>query len=182
MKPLGLFTIPHTGTRLFINDLFKDFEQLPFRSASASKNFKDIKYCLAHVLNEDMDNIEYFCEECSAVVVPLRHPRSVAKSWLLNNHVHVKEPDWCTENNLHQCWDNMINSIDRYNPFYICIDIPEIRDIQLQRLSEYIKFNLSTGWTPIGKSNFVEEESQNFKYQIPSEWLTFYEDKARIMQ
>lgn len=179
MKPIGIFTIPHTGTRFLMSDVFKNFEQLKLQSNyhhpdyGVVNDYDTIKFYCEHVFNHMIHAINKYCEQCEAIAIPLRSPHKIVRSWLIG------DSGWSEEIELIHCWNNLINVVDRkFNPFYICIDRPKLRDIQLQKLSDKIGINLQTDWNPVGESTFLKKDIEGFDYQIPVEWKRFYEDKC----
>jgi len=80
-------------------------------------------------------------------IVPLRHPVSVAESWIARadpNRRHVKIEELC------DYWRRLITVVDPFRPYYLPIDRPE-REARLQAINDGLGLELKTDW-PVWKS------------------------------
>ena len=140
-------TIIHTGTTLCDRYIFRDFEnhKRHVTSGNIELIFKDLA-------TYDFD----------AIVVPLRHPTKVLRSY--------KAKGFPTLEMFHEQWNNMINIISTLDPFYLHIDCEE-RDLELQAISDCLNVDLPNEW-PVLNATAIPYELPITG--IPEEFVEFY--------
>lgn len=107
-------------------------------------------------------------DKYDAVVVPLRHPARVLRSFMKRGRT------W--ESYVEQ-WNEMMVFIAPLNPHYIHIDDLEIRDAQRHALEEMLDFKIvKKGWPKVNSrsdsSTYPIEKVQN----VPQKYVDFYND------
>lgn len=112
---------------------------------------------------DPVDVLERAMEECP-VVVPLRHPASVAVSWKSRG----KPLDV-----LYALWELLTERVHRFSPLYIPIDAPERRDARLQAVSEAISKQIETNWPVVGSCGIACKLSSEENRAI-SKYAEFY--------
>lgn len=78
--------------------------------------------------------------EDNTVVIPLRHPKVVAKSW------QARKKD---ELEMIEAWRCLVNDVDAFNPHYLPVDADN-RDEHLKKLNADLGLDLETDWQPKG--------------------------------
>ena len=152
---MNLFSIRHTGTHLVQDILTR--AGVPFRP-----------------LHIDEAYAEALCAQITGdtIVVPLRHPARVLRSWLGRTGINN------TETKLWAAWDFLISKIAPTQPHYLTVDVPEIRDAQLSKLSAAIDYPLETEW-PVLNSHTDSNQCPLDISQVPPRILNFYEEQYR---
>jgi hypothetical protein len=133
-------SVMHSGTHVLrykiLRAFFKDNEDTCLFNAN-TKN----ELVWFHV---DQEHRHVECQD-SIVVIPMRHPRRIAKSWKSRERTPARRP--YNEENLYSQLSQQMD-LDKYNPLYVHIDMPEIRDKQVQELSELLGLDLHYDWVP----------------------------------
>lgn len=94
-----------------------------------------------HTYDGHMPHFRRWLESVDTVVIPLRDPEMVARSWAKRGeHKH-----WEMQ------WRNLF-WFDQFDPLYVCIDHPE-REVQLQAVSERLGKPIETDWKPVNESH-----------------------------
>ena len=103
-----------------------------------------IKPAQLHAAQAHMDRIEIWLEKCRdeglPIIIPLRHPISVAKSWRVRG-----EP---LEAMFDQ-WALLAEIVDVSRPLFLPVDHPE-RDEFLREMSGQLNMDLQTRWKKYG--------------------------------
>jgi len=123
-------TIPHTGTKLVANELFKDFEHNALINKPQNNQKID-----DHIFPEKMTRWKQLLSEYPAVI-PLRHPILTAVSWERRKR---DIGEMCV------MWYILVEQIDRFNPLYLPIDSPG-RDKYLDSINQSLRLQLTTEW------------------------------------
>jgi hypothetical protein len=92
------------------------------------------------------ESLEYITElgKFCPVVVPLRHPRAVAQSWVNRGkpiRTHAKHEAMCV------MFRTLIDVVDKLKPLYLPVDVPN-RDEYLSALKG-VAGELHTNWEPV---------------------------------
>lgn len=128
-----VYSIPHTGTH-FLDKLLTDHHVNLWRSI--------------HITGEPE------VEEWERLVIPLRHPRQVAKSWAKRFHKNGNQT-W-------KSWSKAWLQLSLLRGHFFIIDGD--RDYELKALSDYVGVELTTDWAPQnhmeGDESDVISESQ----------------------
>lgn len=128
MKRVVLATVMHSGTHLMLYEVFKE-------NRYAGHGERQHVWQL-HLENRCMPFIEEKMSEGVMLVTSMRHPARIKASF-------VKRQD-----KFHKFDEQMENlvSLEEYNPTYVHIDMPDIRDEQTRCLGERLDLDLSTSW------------------------------------
>ena len=131
-------SVHHTGTKVIFQDVLKDL-------IAISQGNRD-KYIPPGKLRIHMDpepfakDIHHWAKKAE-IIVPLRHPRSVAIGWKSRE----KRLDW-----LDAQWKFLKEKVDPYNPFYLPIDRPD-KDAWLRKINMALETDFTTDWPVIGQ-------------------------------
>lgn len=127
--------MPHTGSHFAVNTI-----GLPLRNwdkgGVAAQN-------LYHVYDgESLSIIKQAHSEGAMLVVPMRHPMSVAQSWANRGKPIVEHP---VHEPMIKLFRNLIEHIVPLNPLYLPVDVPD-REKYLAKLSKAVGRELKTSW------------------------------------
>lgn len=75
-------------------------------------------------------------------IVPMRHPREVARSWVFRGYAY---PQAFKLTELSDCWRRLVTGIDPLGPLYLPLDADD-RDDWLEQINTSLGLNLSTDW------------------------------------
>lgn len=126
-------TVHHTGTQ-FTEKLFKDAGYGPTDKTNGLNGQND--YHRAHIDYPVQTELKDWLERGFPLVVPLRHPLAVAKSWKAR-----RKP---IEQLIRQ-YELLETLVDPYQPLYLPIDHPE-RDRYFTNLRLKVDLRLKTDW------------------------------------
>jgi len=145
----------HSGTHLIKDEIFKDFHHLSWNEDIGDE--KLYKVCF-HVTDATICKIKHPC------YVPLRHPVRIIESHKRRNR----------EGLIDQQFKNMINIVDKYDPFYLFIDEP-IRNRQIDEMSEMVNHKLETDLPVLTERNTHDFEiTDNRILNTPNWIMDFY--------
>jgi hypothetical protein len=116
-------TVPHTGTH-FMRALFKGQHKIQ----------------LDHIWPERTAMWRELLHKGHPIVVPMRHPFEVAESWKRRGKDPLEIPE---------LWRLLVQEIDKYNPQYLCLDVPLLRNGQLKAINNRLHLNLATDWARV---------------------------------
>jgi hypothetical protein len=141
-------TVKHTGSHFVLNQLLKDFIRIDLKNAK--KQICEIEkdgcfngVVFDHLFPHKMKLWEKLFEKHRAII-PIRNKHEVWKSWRKRSN----EPD---RDLFDQMWE-IVENLDKYDPFYINIDNQEIRDKQLDFINKELKLKLNAdGWPVVRK-------------------------------
>ncbi len=88
--------------------------------------------------------------EGKTIIIPLRHPKVVAKSWA------DRKKD---EQELIECFECLVNDVDKFDPYYLPLD-SDRRDEYLQKINEGLGLDLVTDWGAKG----VKQNNQSLRH------------------
>lgn len=139
-------SVMHSGTHVvrykILRAFFKDNEDCLFNGNSKNE-----------LTGFHVDQMYRFMDKMQGhIVVPMRHPRRIAKSFQSRARMPARRP--YNEENLYEQL-TLLQEVDKYNPMYIHIDIPEVRDKQVQAVSEALGLDLEYNWEPSRESGAV---------------------------
>jgi hypothetical protein len=167
-------SVMHSGTHVLrykiLRAFFKDNEDTCLFNANSKHEMVGFHVDELYRFIEDMD---------SQVIVPMRHPRRIAKSWKSRERIPARTP-YCAENLYSQL--EQLQDLDKYNPMYVHIDMPEIRDKQVQELGALLGLDLHYDWVPDRESGSV---AGNWDIEIeqcpevPQKYIDWYYETAR---
>jgi len=183
MKPVTLFTIPHTGTTFIMKMLFRDgIAQHPFHEAHKIIDLPEQGYYFSHLFSKHLDTIHRYLKETDHVIVPLRNPRDVYVSWYLRNQIEYDEDGDEIDiakfpvDKFEEAWENLVKMDTDFNPLYLVVD-GENKEAQLQTINDTLGISLTTDWTPENASKYTQEQRDAVVY-TPPQWITdFYQSK-----
>jgi len=181
-------SIMHTGTHLFENFIFRDFEPWPgYGVGGADYTYK------VHYISSAMSMIEKALAEADFIVSPMRHPARILESFKrrqrsisLNDVLsipYVKRPviygirdggDYETQ------WRNLAYCMSNYNIRFIHVDDFENRDAQVEQLAKDIGKELHPEW-PINRHSGSSCNTHNLEItgelldEVPAWILSLYE-------
>ena len=165
-------SVMHTGTHLMIEGYF-DAPQL-FRACSPNRTKKvpegvHILYRY-HTIGIKMefwgDKLERY-----PIVVPMRHPESVWKSFSRRGQ---KSYDSYIDQ-----WKTLIEQVHPLNPMYVHVDNELTRDKQIEAINNTLNLNQKVDWKQdYGK--YVGNEEWERK-PIPQEFIDFYYESNRCV-
>jgi len=126
-------SVYHTGVRFCRESLFSDFkfesQVLPNPEATS-----------IHIEPTHIKVLQHWLNEAEHIVVPLRHPSLVARSWKLRNY---------DMDALDEQWRMLASVVAPYDPIYMPVDHPD-RSLYLDALNERMGLELQTDWQPVG--------------------------------
>lgn len=165
MSVIVVPTVHHTGTKFVYNDLLgalselspqgpedvmqltrKEIEERPFRQKVR-----------IHCEECFVGNLRKWCKEFPSIV-PLRHPRTMAKAWKFRD----KSLDW-----LNKQWGVLQEEVDIYEPLYLPLDVPD-RDLYLSRINFSLGLNLKTDWSNKWSCGFSAELDEADEEKVKS--------------
>lgn len=117
-------TIPRTGTH-FLTTLLEDYEAK-----------------VVHIWPKEVDTWSQLLHAGDPIIVPLRHPLEVAKSW---KRREIGPGDTLKVLDLPQWWRLLIGVVDPAHPYYLPLDVPD-RDNYLARICLLADVDLETDW------------------------------------
>lgn len=128
-------SVHHTGTKLVYDELLEGF---PVGEPKERSGELWVKVRI-HLEKQFLDDLIWWLDRVPAIV-PLRHPRTVAKGWKFRaKRLEV----------LGEQWQMLKEKVDPYDPFYLPIDQDD-RDKWLGRIGEELKWKFTTDWPVIG--------------------------------
>ena len=157
----SLLSIPHSGTRFLRNNIFPDCDEVPYFSSAPGYTFDHIdpwNYC----------NVISMLDVTTRIIIPLRHPARVHKSWEKRGREHQMDRMWAG-------WSLLAHSLSKnFTVKYIVIDGPN-RELQASVIRRYLSLpEISIDWTPF-KSKDGDFNAKT-DVPIPSKLLEFYQD------
>lgn len=141
-------TVQHTGSHFVVRELFPHHQQTPLKKPVIQPD----TLMMDHVLPTKMTRMLTLAKTASAIVIPLRHPRVCAYSWIKSG----KElfPDFSRQ------WDCIWRFEDEgFDVHYITLDNEELRDEQLKALCKAIGDDIYTDWPELGQNAALRNES-----------------------
>jgi len=94
-----------------------------------------------HHLGEEPEKMAKDIEELSPIFVPIRHPLSIARTWLRRG---------CRMEWLPEALELLATEMDPINPWYVPIDTPD-RDSYIDRINSTLGWGLDpAGWPLVG--------------------------------
>ena len=122
-----------------------------------------LKTAQLHTAPQMMERIEVdlkkCCDEGLPVVIPLRHPFSVAHSWK-NRGEQLDD--------MFKQWELLIQTVDRCNPWFVPVDHPE-RQHFLDELADDTGLALETRWKKYGSKPgmaYLDPDEQELVNQL----------------
>ncbi len=123
-----LIGVPHTGNHFLITLLPGAKHRHPGEPTKANIDWPEL------------------LDAALVVICPMRHPLLVARSWRKRGK---QLPD------LNNFWQRQVNIVDRKDPFYICLDRPDLRDAQVQRIADETGLDLNPGDWPVLRDRVI---------------------------
>lgn len=159
-------SIRHSGTRLLMKKIFKGWKA----ANPLDPRFKAGNYMIAgHVYPPSLDYMIGYMENYP-IVVPLRHPSRVWKSFADRD---MSYDFFCDH------WYNMIKFVDILSPNYIHIDVIDRRDDDLLKVEQKFGIELQHDWTiddtVCDKGNATMNITHKDTIKMPNFILDFYE-------
>lgn len=147
-----ILSVPHTGTR-------------SLEKITGYTHLHSYAYMTPQdILNRNQNEV---------MVVPLREPWAVWTTWFqrYGGRKYIMDPDH--PKSMESAW-RALAALDRYfDLHYIPVDIPGVRDEQLELLSEKMGRKLVSDWIPVGarpekkKTLQPGERNLDFVYNMP---------------
>lgn len=167
-------SVHHTGTQ-FAQKLFEDFDYLGTDKKPAESGNSRNYFHRCHISDSIKTELTEWLELGLPLVVPLRHPVEVAKSW--------KARDKSLKIMLRQ-WQLLEELVLPYQPYFLPVD-HDYRDVYFQVIKEAINPEIMTDWQIVGskregsghKSNltvpdFTADDICNIQPLADMCWLT----------
>lgn len=132
-----------------------------FKRANFQSNpFPDRPLVFEHVLERNTKHWRKAHKFGHPIIVPLRHPEDVARSWVKRN-ADMRVFD--------DMWGRLVRDIAPMVSCWIRVDHAD-REKDLARLGDLLGLELSTDWAPVG-------HDERMARTIPdvSRWVEFYE-------
>lgn len=170
-------TIMHSGTHTLRYEILKEEgdgknkDNWNFMGSGPSARDCEVSTILGgHLNNSMMDKWEDAFKEFP-VFTCLRHPVRIAETF--------RRRGKCIRH-LNEMWMNMIEVVDKYDPFYIHVDDKQVRDAQVKLMGEILGLPLKTNW-PINKDTNSITGTHDFDISdtkdVPQEFIDFYYEK-----
>lgn len=138
-------TIRHSGSHFILN-LFGSQVGSHSHPDRVTGDLNEIVFC--HV---DEQNQMLTLAEDHPVIIPLRHPKAIARSWQARNK------DLKT---LCRDFHTLIDQYDRLKPLYLPLDSPKREDF-LEAINQALGVQLVTDWIPKG----VDHSNDSIDYR-----------------
>jgi hypothetical protein len=161
----------HTGSHTLWYGILKDWVA---RDIGPNRTYEDGEVVIGHLTDKNMVNWRAWFGE-QPLLIPLRHPAKALSSHFKRNE---QNPFWMTW--FAQQWCNLIE-IESHYPYYIHIDIPELRDQELAKINDELGLNLSHDWAineAMGCKHGGESEplQHHLVSMVPDSFIRFYEE------
>ena len=182
-------SIMHTGTHLFENYIFKDFESYP----GYSKEGVDYAYKI-HYITQARPVLDEVLEKADYIVSPMRHPARVLQSFIRRNRSldmndYLKIPfvvrksiyGAMTGDDYETQWRTLAYFMGKYNIKFIHVDDFSGRDEQVQEVSKIICKPLSCEW-PVDRTSGSSCNTHNYEFttedleKVPAWILDLYNE------
>lgn len=139
---LNIATIPHSGSKLLIDDILDVPHQPNNQTPIDGINF----FTHIHTYNAPLHQMRF---EQYPTIVALRHPLLVATSWKKRGK---EVSEMCV------LWYILVEMLDKYDPYYLPVDHKD-RDLYLQKINEGLGLDLKTDWPMVNsKHNTLKPE------------------------
>lgn len=139
-----LATIPHTGTRFFLELLRKTLSRRSDCLPPDGVTARD--YVFVHIEQDTAQCARLFryIDACRPLVITTeRHPEKVRNSWLRDTARDIGK--------LPMLYGVYRDLLAKYSPFVLSVDAPD-RQERLDNLGRILGVNFITDWTPVGAS------------------------------
>lgn len=173
-------TVMHSGTHILRFCILQGYYKM---TPDAKHLFNGTSGNKMHVfhLNHDQFPREYiYMMDAIPVFSSLRHPYRVWQSFVKRTE-HDRINYRLDKFNIQ--WRRLIDIVDKYDPLYVHVDVPEIRDEQVRKMGESLDLDLSFDWKVDAKSGSVCGTHQIDVYEdkrISKEFIDFYNEKLDI--
>jgi hypothetical protein len=165
-------SVMHSGTHVvrykILRAFFKDNEDTCLFNANTKNEMIGFHVDQAYRFQRELQE--------GFVVIPMRHPRRIAKSWRSRERTPARRP--YNTDNLYSQLDQLIE-LHKYDPFYIHIDVPEIREQQVQELGELLNLDLFYDFVPDRESGSIagnwNVDLDNCP-EVPDKYIQHYEN------
>ena len=173
--PFLLTTVRHSGTHTAL-EIFKPHYKRCHITEDGLRDYEPYTgepFWFAHCENEQVPNIKKRLYTGIPLVLTMRNPMDVARSWIKRGTIL---DEW-----FRNMWLNLFALQKAYNGYWLPVDTQD-RDMRLTTLSGRLGVDLSTDWTPqnvtqdnIGVSGGMSmDECGEFYKTLPFD--EFYED------
>ena len=151
MTPLVVLAIKHSGTTFTTNLVKGDRKPVGglarrLLTYNAAHLINSDGYCFIHVHDFTNEQLANLCRYCT-IVVPIRHPLDVAKSW--HTRGHKIDP-------MLECWDRLIALSKGFSFNYLPIDSPRRESYRIA-LERKLGQEFNTDWA---SPNHFESDKQ----------------------
>jgi hypothetical protein len=171
----------HSGTNLLRYEILKEWdlqgrnkEHHYFRHLFLNQRVDDYDCTIAaHLVDHVMDKWIPAFEEFP-IYTSMRHPARVWESFKRRGK---------SKESYDSQWRNMIDVVYKYDPFFVHIDRPDIRDSQVSEMARRLDKPLKTDWH-VGKDTGSHKNTHNLEIteellkEIPQEYIDFYYETA----
>ncbi len=140
-------SVPHCGTQ---------FTQQLFAPLTVADEIEGDGIISRHFYNDQLPLFRVLVERGYPLIVPLRHPAEVAKSWSKRREPVAEMCDF---------YRRMVSAIDPLQPAYLPIDVAD-RDSYIIAINERFGFELETDWVPVGSAEGTYKFSLTEKAMI----------------
>lgn len=163
-----LLSIYHTGTQFCVEHLFGP---LPNNRLSSGSYIRHKHLLDRHVEFIKKELSKQNRKKYSAIVVPLRHPARVKRSF--------EKRGWPIETYYEQ-WDNLIEVVAPLNPFYLHIDQEDDREFELAELQKLLPdYELPGDWPVVHRVTDSHEYPIDQVEDVPERYVEFYESTRK---
>lgn len=140
---LTIATIPHTGSRLLVDEILgAKWQNLKYKPVDGVNYFE-------HIYTHNTPLHKMRMEQYPSIVT-LRHPQLVATSWKKRG---LDIDEMCI------CWYILVEMLDKYEPYYLPVDSKD-RDVYLDTISKGIGIDLKTDW-PMTNSKHNTQKAEH---------------------
>lgn len=139
-------TVPHTGTH-FMRELLLEAEV--------------DRVVLVHPYPDQVDELRQLFLEGAVCIIPVRDPARVFCSWIK----YGKNPDDYAGHSLDEWMAIQADLALEARAYYLHIDKPGVRDLQLEEINRELGLDLVTDWEPVrqaGPTNGRDQIAQQF--------------------
>ena len=130
-------TVRHTGSH-FVVGLFGLTTQQAISLHQQTGDPSEVMF--EHVDTNELDYLLKLAEN-NTMIIPLRHPKVTAQSWLARNKCTIQ---------MSRDFRTLVNRFDPLNPYYLPLDVEDKQDY-LDVINEDLGLELKTDWNPTGR-------------------------------
>lgn len=150
-------SVHHTGTQ-FVQKLFEDLDyQITDKTPKEAGNSVNYLH-RCHITDSVMTELMQWLQTDTPLIVPLRHPMEVARSWLAR-----KKPI----SEMVRQFELLFEVVDPFNPLYLPIDHAD-REMYLSLIAEACDHDINTNWQKVSSKVVGSDHPAQLKAVAPS--------------